>query len=36
MIAYQVSVTNGGAMASSCNIPGVGTSGSSGLVSLVQ
>ncbi|HLY04458.1 MAG TPA: pilus assembly protein TadG-related protein [Rhizomicrobium sp.] len=36
MIAYQVSITNGGAMASSCNIPGVGTSGASGLVSLVQ
>lgn len=36
MIAYQVSITNGGAMASSCNIPGVGTAGASGLVSLVQ
>jgi hypothetical protein len=36
MIGAQVSITNGGAMASSCNIPGVGSSGSSGLVSLVQ
>jgi Flp pilus assembly protein TadG len=36
MIGSEVDITNGGAMASSCNIPGVGTSGSSGLVSLVQ
>jgi len=36
MIGSQVSITNGGAMASSCNIPGVGTGGASGLVSLVQ
>jgi Flp pilus assembly protein TadG len=36
IIGSQVSITNGGAMASSCNIPGVGNTGSSGLVSLVQ
>jgi Flp pilus assembly protein TadG len=36
MIGSQVSITNGGAMASTCNIPGVGNTGSSGLVSLVN
>ena len=36
LIGSQVTLTGGSSLASSCNIPGVGTSGSSGLVSLVQ
>jgi len=36
MTVYRASITNGGAMTSSCNIPGVGTSGTSDPVFLVQ
>jgi Flp pilus assembly protein TadG len=36
VIGKQVTLTGGATLASSCNIPGVGTSGVSGLVSLVQ
>ncbi|MGH6889354.1 MAG: hypothetical protein ACREHF_09180 [Rhizomicrobium sp.] len=36
VIGKQVSLSGGSAMASTCNIPGVGTSGTSGLVSLVE
>jgi Flp pilus assembly protein TadG len=36
LIGSQVTLTGGSSLASSCNIPGVGTSGSSGIVSLVQ
>ena len=36
LIGSQVTLTGGSSLASSCNIPGVGTSGTSGLVSLVQ
>jgi hypothetical protein len=36
LIGSQVSLSGGSSLASSCNIPGVGTSGASGLVSLVQ
>ena len=36
LIGSQVTLAGGSALASSCNIPGVENSGSSGLVSLVQ
>ncbi|HEY3777223.1 MAG TPA: pilus assembly protein TadG-related protein [Rhizomicrobium sp.] len=36
VIGKQVTLSGGSALASSCNIPGVGTTGTSGLVSLVQ
>ncbi|HWY17021.1 MAG TPA: hypothetical protein VNX86_17960 [Rhizomicrobium sp.] len=36
LIGSQVTLTGGSSLASSCSIPGVGTSGSSGIVSLVQ
>ncbi len=36
VIGKQVTLSGGSALASTCNIPGVGTSGVSGLVSLVQ
>jgi hypothetical protein len=36
LIGSQVTLSGGSSLASSCNIPGVGSSGSSGLVSLVQ
>jgi Flp pilus assembly protein TadG len=36
LVGSQVTLSGGSALASSCNIPGVGSSGSSGMVSLVQ
>jgi hypothetical protein len=36
LIGSQVTLAGGSALASSCNIPGVGNTGSSGIVSLVQ
>jgi Flp pilus assembly protein TadG len=36
LIGSQVTLAGGSSLASSCNIPGVGNSGSSGVVSLVQ
>lgn len=36
LIGSQVTLVGGSSLASSCNIPGVGTSGTSGLVSLVM
>jgi Flp pilus assembly protein TadG len=36
LIGSQVTLSGGSALASSCNIPGVGNTGSSGIVSLVQ